>query len=165
MNRQLVDRLAPPVYAAVDFTVIVAPAVAVRVAAARGGMGDAHGNDLLIGSLVVGVAHAVVAGRRLHTEELIARRRADMWIAALNALVVLSLGATLMLIAVLNGFSEEHASLSNRRYPVIVLWVGIQLVAVALAEVTGWLVFRWLESDTDQRRSPEPGRPVDRAVL
>lgn len=145
MRRQLTDRIAPPVYAVVDFAVIIAPALAIKLAAERGGMGDAEGVDLIVASSVLGAAHAVVARSRLRNEERIAVRRADMWISAVNALVVLALGATVMLVAVLYGFSDEHASLADRGYPVVALWVGIQLAAIALAEGTARLVFWWLE--------------------
>ena len=81
-------------------------------------------------------------------------RRADMWIAAFDALVVLALAATLLPAVVLWGFADEHASIADRGYPVVALWAGVQLVAVALAEVTGRAVFWWLEPhDADPARS------------
>ncbi len=145
MRRQLVDRIAPPIYGVVDFIVILMPALAVKLAADRGGMGDAEGVDLIVASGALGLVHAGVASARLRSEERVAVRRADMWIAALDALVVLALGATLLLVGILYGFSEEHASLADRGYPVVVLWAGIQLVAIATAEVTARYVFWWLE--------------------
>ncbi len=154
-TRQFVDRIAPPVYAAIDFAVIIAPASAVKVAAERGGMGGAHGVDLIVASSVLGAAHAAVAWSRLRLEERTAVRRADMWIAAVDALVVLALGATLLLVAVLYGFSDEHASLARRGYPVVALWIGIQLAAIAAAEVTARVVFWWLE--------PHPSREMRRS--
>ncbi len=145
MRRELVDRIAPPIYAAVDFAVIVAPALAVKLAADRGSMGETEGIDLIIASSVFGVGHAVLARSRLRSEERMAVRRADLWIAAIDALVVLALGATLLLVAILYGFADEHASLADRGYPVVALWIGIQAAAIALAEVTGRFVFWWLE--------------------
>ncbi len=145
MRRQLSDRIAPPVYAATDFLVILAPAVAVKLAADRGGMGDTKGLDLLIASAILGAAHAVIAGSRLWSEERTAVRRADMWIAAADALVLLTLAATILPVVVLWGFADEHASLANHGYPVVALWAGVQFVAVVLAETTGRLVFWWLE--------------------
>lgn len=56
MRRDVADRIAPPIYAALDLAVIVAPALAVKVAAERGGMGDAEGVDLIIASSVLGGA-------------------------------------------------------------------------------------------------------------
>jgi hypothetical protein len=145
MRRQLADAIAPPIYAAVDFLVILAPAIAMKLAADRGGMGDTKGLDLVVASAVLGAAHAVVAGRRLRSEERTAVRRADMWIAAVDALVVLALAATILPVVVLWGFVDEHASLANRGYPVVALWAGVQFVAVVLAETTGRVVFWWLE--------------------
>jgi hypothetical protein len=139
------DAIAPPVYAVVDFTVILAPAIAFKLASDRGGLGDTKGMDLVVASAILGGIHAVIAGARLWSEEHIAVRRADMWIAAVDALVVLALAATLLPAVVLWGFADEHASIANRGYPVILLWIGVQLVAVILAEVTGRAVFWWLE--------------------
>lgn len=151
MRRQVVDEVAPPIYAAIDLLVILTPALAVKLASDRGGMGDAEGVDLIIASFVVGVAHAVIAWSRLRSEERIAVRRADMWIAAVDALIVLALGATLLPIAILYGFADEHASLVDRGYPVVVLWTGILLVAVAASEATGRIVFWWLEPHPRRR--------------
>ena len=145
MRRHLVDQVAPPVYAAVDFAAIMAPALYLKVTADRAGLGATEGVDLILASAVIGAAHAVLAWSRLRSERRVARRRADLWIAAIDALVVLALGATLLLMAVLHGFANEHASLADRGYPVVALWIGIQLVAVAATEATGWFVFWWLE--------------------
>lgn len=145
MRREVVDRLAPPVYAAVDFAAILAPALAVKLAADRGGMGDAEGVDLIVASAVLGAVHAAFAWKRLLHEEHVAVRRADMWISAVDALAVLALGATVGLLAIFYGFADEHASIADRGYPVVALWAGVQLVAVVLAELTGRFVFWWLE--------------------
>ena len=164
MRREVVDRVAPPVYAAVDFAVILAPAVAVKVAADRGGMGDAEGVDLLVASAVLGLVHAVFAWNRLLHEEHVAVRRADMWISAVDALAVLALGATVLLLAILYGFADEHASVADRGYPVVVLWTGVQLVAVVIAEATGRFVFWWLEphprASLGARSSPPPAEAM-----
>ena len=145
MRREAFDRVAPVVYAAVDLVVIMAPALAIKIASDRGGMGGSKDMDLVMTSAVLGLCHAVVAWSRLRSEERIALRRADMWIAAFDALVVLMLGATLLLVVVLGAFAEEHSSMASRGYPVAVLWGGVQLVAIGLSEVTGRAVFWWLE--------------------
>ena len=145
MRRQLVDAIAPPIYALIDFAVILAPAVAMKIASDRGGMGDTDGFDLLAASTFLGLVHAVIAGMRLRYEEQTAVRRADMWIAAGDALVVLTLAATMLPVVVLWRFADEHSSIANRGYPVVALWFGVQLAAVALAELTGRVVFWWLE--------------------
>ncbi len=157
MRRELVDRIAPPIYAAVDFGVILAPALAIKLAADRGGMGDTEGLDLILASFLLGTMHAVVAGSRLRVEERTAVRRLDMWIASIDALVVLALGATLLLVAILYGFADEHASLADRGYPLVMLWIGIQVGAVALAEATARFVFWWLEPHSARRRRLERG--------
>ena len=145
MRRELLDAVAPPVYGAVDFLVIIAPAVAVKVASDRGGMGDTEGLDLFLASAALGAVHAIIAASRLRSEERTAVRRADMWIAAADALIVLTLAATILPVVVLWGFADEHASLANRGYPVVALWAGVQTVAVGVAEAAGRLVFWWLE--------------------
>jgi hypothetical protein len=145
MRRQVVDRIAPPIYGAIDFAVIMTPAFAMKVASDRGGMGDADGLDLLIASGLLGVVHAGIASARLHHEEHTAVRRADMWIAAVDALVVLALAATVLPAAVLWGWADEQASIANHGYPVVLLWAGVQVAAVVLAEIVGRFVFWWLE--------------------
>ena len=71
--------------------------------------------------------------------------RADIFIAAIDALVVLAFSTTMLVLVVLAVFADEHAAIANRGFPVVVLWIGVQLVAVALAEATGRFVFWWLE--------------------
>jgi hypothetical protein len=145
MRRQVVDRIAPPIYGAIDFAVIVLPAFLMKVASDRGGMGDADGLDLILASTLLGVVHAGIASARLRYEEHIAVRRADMWIAAVDALVVLTVAATMLPLAVLWGWADEHASIANSGYPVVALWAGVQVTAVVFAEVIGRFVFWWLE--------------------
>jgi hypothetical protein len=170
VKRDTVDRIAAAVYAAVDFVVILAPALALKLAADRGGMGDVDGMDLVLASAALGAVHAVIAGSRLRSEERMAVRRADMWIAAADALVVLALAATLLPITVLWGFADEHASMADRGFPVVALWLGVQVVAVGMAEVAGRFVFWWLEPhprlrgswrrSIGSRASNMPGQPA-----
>jgi hypothetical protein len=161
------------VYALVDWLVIMAPSLAIKVAADRGGMGTSTGLDLIIASAVVATPHALIAARRLRAEERLAVRRTDVWIAAVDALVVLALATTSLVLVIFVGFAEEHAILAERGFPVVALWVGLQLVAVALAELTARRVFRWLEPRTTGRnagapagasglgeRTRQPGRPA-----
>ena len=145
MKRDTVDRIAATIYAGVDLVVILAPALALKLAADRGGMGDLDGVDIILASALLGAVHAVIAGLRLRSEERMAVRRADMWIAAADALVVLAFAATLLPLTVLWGFADEHASMADRGFPVVALWLGVQIVAVGLAEATGRFVFWWLE--------------------
>jgi hypothetical protein len=163
MRRRTVDELVAALYATACLAVVLAPAVALHLAASNGGMGDLEGVDLLAASMVVGTGQAVLAWTRLRAEERTAARRVDMWIAAGNALVVLALGATLLPLLVLLRFPDEHASMANRGYPVVALWTGLQLVAVVLAEIIGRLVFWWLEPDAPTRWHPAlPRRHVSR---
>ena len=141
------------VYALVDWLVIMAPALAIQLAADRGGIGDTRDLDLTFASAVIATGHALLAARRLRYEERTAHRRADVWIANIDALVVLALTTTLLVLVVLVSFPDEHAALANRGYPVVALWAGLQLVGVGLAEVTGRLVFRWLEPEVPPQPS------------
>lgn len=141
----------------------MAPSVVLALTARKGGLSGLHGVDLLLGSGIVGTFHAVVAYRRLTDERRIAERAVDAWIAAVDALVVLALGATLLLVGVLGGFADEHAVLINRGWSVVWLWVGVQLVAVLLAEATGRLVFRWLEAGVQGRSADARGSTVTRS--
>lgn len=140
------DAVAPVLYGVIDLVVIVTPALVFKLASDRGGLGDTQGLDLVVASTVIGTLHGLVAAARLRSEERSAVRRADMWIAAVDSLAVLGLTATLLPAAVLWGFAEEHGSIAERGYPVVVLWVAVQLVAVAVAELVGRAVFRWLEA-------------------
>ena len=163
MRRQLVDAIAPPLYAAIDFAAVLTPALAIKLASDRGGMGDTEGLDLILASTLIGAVHAVVAWSRLRHEEHTAVRRADMWIASVDALVVLALAATVLPMTVLWAFADEHASIAHSGYPVVALWAGVQVIAVVLAEATGRFVFWWLEPHETRRHRigfpPAPGRP------
>jgi peptidoglycan biosynthesis protein MviN/MurJ (putative lipid II flippase) len=155
VRRSSVDAAAPPIYALAGFGLIMAPSLALKMGADRGGMVEGDYADLVLASAVVGSVHAVVAWARLRGEERRAVDRLNMWIAALNALIVLALGSTVLLVLVLHSFPDEHSTLAESRYPVAALWVGVQFVAVALAELTGRALFRWLEPEV-----PAPPGPV-----
>jgi hypothetical protein len=139
----------------------MAPSLAVKLAADRGGLGDSKGLDLVFASAAIATPHAVIAARRLRFEERTAVWRADIWIASVDALVVLALSTTLLVLVVLVAFAGEHAALANRGFPVVALWVGLQLVAVAMAEVVGRVVFWWLEPHRPWRqRRPRQAPPA-----
>jgi peptidoglycan biosynthesis protein MviN/MurJ (putative lipid II flippase) len=123
---------------------VLAPAIAVRSEVLNAGIGSMD-DDVLAASAVAGTVEMVVAWRRLRSQERTATRRLHVWIASFNALVVLALTASLLLLLVLYWFPDEHASLANRGFPVFVLWGGVQAVAVLLAEATARLFFWWLE--------------------
>ncbi len=168
MSHRWLELIGVAVFAAVDWLVIMAPAFAIELAGDRGGIGATADLDLMTASAVIATGHAIVAARRLRDEERTAVRRADVWIASLDSLVVLALATTLLVLVGLVSFPDEHAALANRGYPVVVLWSGLLLVAVVLAEVTARLVFWWLEPHRGRRigreldDAPEPARqPLD----
>jgi hypothetical protein len=132
-------------YAFVDAAVIMAPSLVLAGSAIRSGLTDGHGVDHVAASGAIAAVHALVAWARLRAETRAAVRRADVWIASFDALVVLALTVTLLMIFVLEGFAGEHAVLINRGWPLLALWSGVLLCAIALAEVTGRALFRWLE--------------------
>jgi hypothetical protein len=142
-------------YALVDAAVIVAPAVAVRATGERVGIEGEYDVDLLVASAIIGTVHAVIAWRRLVDEERAAERAIDVWLASIDALVVLAFCSTFLITGVLLGFTDVHALLAARGAPVVLLWAGVAIVAVVLAELTGHLVYRWLE----------PHHPVEHHLL
>jgi hypothetical protein len=144
-TRRTVDHLVAAVYAAACFAAVLAPALAVRWTVFRTDIVGVAGRDIVAASVVVGVGHAAVAWTRLRCEKRVAARRSHIWIASLNALVVLALSASLLVLGVLERYADEHAAIAHRGLPVVALWSGLQLVAVALAEATGRFVFWWLE--------------------
>lgn len=134
------------VFAVAHLAVIVAPGVVLALTARKGGLPGAHGIDLVIASSVIGTAHAVVVWLRLWRELRVGHRVVDACIAAFDALVVLAVAVTLLLIVVLGGFARQHAVLINQGWPVLGLWVLVQVAAVAMAELTRTAVLRWLAS-------------------
>lgn len=145
MIRRAAGEVAAATYAAVDLAVIMAPSIVLSSSAYRSGVSGSPGMDLLVASAAVGAVHAVIAWARLRSETRLAARRLDVWIASFDSLVVLAVGVTLLMVIVLEGFAGEHAVLINEGWPVIGLWLGVLLLAVALSELTGRLLFRWLE--------------------
>jgi hypothetical protein len=144
-TKRTVDHLVAAIYAAACFGAVLAPALAVRWAVFRSDIAGVGGRDIVAASVLVGAGHAAVAWARLRCEKRTAARRSHIWIASLNALVVLALTASLLVLAVLRVFADEHAAIINRGLPVVALWAGLQVIAVALAELTGRVVFWWLE--------------------
>lgn len=167
-----VARALAVVYAMFDAAVIVAPAVSVRATGARAGIEGEYDVDLLVASLVIGVVHSAIAWRRLVDEERAAERAIDVWIASIDALVVLAFCSTFIITAILLGFTDIHALLAQRGAPVVALWAGAAIVSVVLAELTAHWVYRWLEPqhpvqphhlfDDDTSPAPEPPAVVER---
>ena len=103
----------------------------------------------MVASALIGSIHAAIVRSRLRDETRHAHRVVDVWISEFDSLVVLALGATMLLVIVLGGFAEQHAVLVNNGWPVIALWAGVQTVAVVISELTGRVVFWWLEERVD----------------
>lgn len=150
MIRRATNRAVAGGFALAGLVVVLLPAVAVQSGNLNAGVGSLD-DDVFVASALVGAVHMVLAWRRLLDEERTATRRLHLWIASLNALVVLALAASLLLLAILYAFPDEHASLANRGFPVSALWAGTQGVAVLLAEVTARAFFWWLEPHEPRR--------------
>jgi predicted Co/Zn/Cd cation transporter (cation efflux family) len=144
LSRRATDAAVAAAFALAGFAVVIAPAVAVRSEVLNAGIGSVD-DDVLAASEVVGTVEVVLAWRRVRNQERTAARRLHLWIASLNALVALALTTPLLLLLVLYAFPDEHASLANRGFPLVLLWAGVQAVAVLLAEVTAHLFFSWLK--------------------
>ncbi|HKH04272.1 MAG TPA: hypothetical protein VKA65_03845 [Acidimicrobiales bacterium] len=153
MTRRQVDIAVATGYAVVCFLAVLAPALAVRWSVFKSDIEGVGGRDIVAASVIIGAAHAAVAWVRLRSEERTALRRSHMWIASLNALAVLSLSSSVLLLVVLLSFPDTHAAMANRGFPVVVLWAATQLVAVILAEATGRVMFWWLEPHGAEARA------------
>jgi hypothetical protein len=157
----LLAQVLAVLYALAAAGVVIAPAVAVRATGARAGIEGDYDLDLLVASTVVGGIQGFIAWRRLVDEERMTARALDVWIASLDALVVLAFCSTFLIAGVLFGFTDTHALLAQRGAPVVALWAGVQVVAVVLAELTGRGVYRLLEPDHRVHPpEPEDGAPV-----
>jgi hypothetical protein len=144
MSRRVTDTAVAAGFALAGLAVVLGPATAVQSGVLNAGVGSLD-DDVFVASAAVGAVHMVLAWRRLRDEERTATRRLHVWIASLNALVVLALSASLLLLLVLYWFPDEHASLANRGFPVSALWAGVQGAAVLLAEAAARFFFWWLE--------------------
>jgi hypothetical protein len=131
--------------AALGFAVVVAPAVAMRWQLMDDGLGGID-SDILIASIFMGLVHVVVSVWMTRRSLVAHRRWTPVWLARINALVVLALSASLLLQAVLWYLPEEQHSLASRGFAVVLVWCGIQLVAIVLAEATAYGVLRWLRA-------------------
>lgn len=149
ISRRTTHRVGSVVFAAIDFLVVIAPSVVLAFTARQGGLPDSHGFDLVVASALIGSIHAAIVWDRLRDETRHAHRVMDVWISEFDSLVVLALGATMLLVIVLGGFAEQHAVMVNNGWPVIALWTGVQVSAVVISEITGRLLFWWLEEKAD----------------
>lgn len=151
MRRRVVREGAAAGYALVALGVVVAPALVLSDAAARGGIAPSlQALDLVVLSAAVGAGYAVVAYRRLRRQSTETRSRANVWIAAAHALVTLALLASVLLAVVLHGLGPFRAPLAAQETTLLLLWAGVHLVAVVAAEGTERFVFRWLTAEEDR---------------
>lgn len=141
-------------FAVVDFLVVIAPSLVLAGTARQGGLPRSNGLDLVAASTLIGAAHAVIVWNRLRDETRHAHRIGDVWISEFDSLVVLAFGATMLVVVVLGGLAEQHAVLVNNGWPVLALWVGVLLTAVLISEVSGRLIFRWLEERVSDDAEP-----------
>lgn len=146
VTRRHTHRFGSIAFAVIDFLVVIAPSVVLALTARQGGMPQSQGLDLVAASATIGAVHAVIVWHRLRDETRHAHRIGDVWISEFDSLVVLAFGATVLLVVVLGGFAEQHAVLVNNGWPVITLWIGVQVTAVVISELCGRLVFWWLEA-------------------
>lgn len=135
-------------YALANGAVLVAPAAVLALDSARAEVPPSHGVDLVIGSSALALVHGAATWRWLAriTAGAPRSRVVSAYISSLNALVALTLAATGLLIAVLAGFADVHVLLAVAGWPVIALWMGVELIAVILAEVVRRGLFRWIEA-------------------
>lgn len=155
-RRRLLTEAAAAAYALAVVAVVVAPAVVLVLAGARGGLGvTRQGFDLTVASGLVGLAYAVVALRRLRRQGTPERSRTDAWLAAAQALSVLALLSSLLLALMLLLAAPLQVVLADAELPLVALWVGGQLLAVGLAELTERASFRWLAAGRASS-SPDP---------
>lgn len=134
-------------FAVLHLVALAAPAVMLAVAADKGGLPYAHGLDLVGASLVIGAASGSIVWRRLRREQQARVMFASVLIAEFDALVVLALLSTGLLIVLLGGLAPEHAAIVNNGWPIVLVWVATQLSAVGLTELIRSAVLRWLEPD------------------
>ncbi len=135
-------------YTLANGAVLVAPAAVLAVDAAGAEVPLAHGADLVMGSAALALVHGVIVWRWLAwaTSPGSRSRVVSAYISSLNALVVLALTATGLLIAVLAGFAGIHVLLAVAGWPVVALWVGVEGAAVVLSEIARRRFFTWVES-------------------
>lgn len=132
MRRHLVGQVADGAYAVVAFGVVVAPGLVLARASARGGIEPSlQGFALVAVSSVVAVAYAMLSWRRLQRRAAQTDVSPNVWIAAVHALVVLALLASLLLAVVLHGLGPLQAPLAGQEVTLLALWAAVHLAAAA----------------------------------
>ena len=152
-------------YGLAALAVVVAPALIIGSAAAGGGVAPTwQALDLLAVSGVLGVGYGVVCARRLRRQSTLTRSRADVWIAAVHALIALALLSSVLLAVVLHELGSLQAPLAGQEWTLLLLWGGLQLVAVVVAEAVERAVFRWLTRPERVASAGGAGTPPEAAA-
>ena len=148
-------------YGVAAAALVAAPAAILDSTAAGGGVAPTwQALDLLAVSVVLGMGYGVVSFRRLRRQATMTRSRPNVWIAALHALVALALLSSLLLAAVLHQLGSLQAPLAGQEWTLLVLWGGVQVLAIAAAEGVERGVFRWLTSPERRAAAGHGERPV-----
>lgn len=138
---------ATATFSLLHVVVLLVPAALIAGAARKGGLPAADGIDLVLASGLVGGLHATLVWRHLRNEYRRGIAFRNAYLAAFDALVVLALASTGLLFVILGGLAPEHAAIVNKGWPVVGLWVVVQVAAVGLAELTRTAVLRWLTGE------------------
>ena len=153
---------AAAAYGLAALGVVVAPALILDSTAAGGGVAPTwQALDLLAVSALLGLGYGIVCYRRLRRQSTLTRSRPNAWIAAVHALVALALLSSVLLAVVLHQLGSLQAPLAGQEWTLLLLWGGVQLVAIAVAEAVERGVFRWL---TAPERRVAAGDPADAAA-
>jgi hypothetical protein len=129
--------------AAAHVAVLVVPGALVAVTADKGGIPGLQGLDLLVTSSIVGLVAAALVWRDQGGAQR-AASLADAVLARLDGLLVTALLSSGLLFVVLGASHPMARILLGDGVGLLVLWAGVQLVAVLLGEVTTRRVRRWL---------------------
>lgn len=132
-------------YALVAAAALVAPAAVLAQAARVGGIAPSlQALDLLMVSALVATGYAFLAWRRLRRQEDEASSQLNVALAAVNGLAVLSVLASLLTIGVLHELGALRAVVADQEWALLLMWAGVQVLAVVVAEAVERRVFNWL---------------------
>ncbi|MGY1608451.1 MULTISPECIES: hypothetical protein [unclassified Geodermatophilus] len=146
-------RAASAGYTALVLGAVLVPALAVRAAGGRGGSGTAGSEDLLAVSVVVGVAAAVLARRRLLGGRPSTSPPTGRWPAALCALGVLGVGAAGLPALALYATARLPPDLTGQPWVAPALWAAGLLMAVLVSAGTDRALSGWLDDGRSSGRS------------
>lgn len=138
-------------YAVLVLGALVAPALALDVATARGGAARGQGLDLVVIGIVVAVLYVAYLQRVLRAP-VTSRERTDRWLSAVHGLIVLWVAASVLPAVFLHSSTRLHARVVDAEWPVIAAWALVLAAAVVLAELVRRGSLQWLSRDPDDRR-------------